>query len=42
MKVAVTKVIDTPKQEDFPKLLEQFNKYIAAGGDYFEGEQNSQ
>ena len=40
MKEAVTKVIDTLTQEDFDevfqKLLEQYNKYIAAGGDYFE------
>ena len=42
MKVAVTKVIDTLTQEDFhgafQKLLEWYNKCIAAGGDYFEGE----
>ena len=42
MKEAVTKVIDTLKQEDFhgafQKLLEQYTKYIAAGGDYFEGD----
>ena len=42
MKVAVTKVIDTLTQEDFhgafQKLLERYNKCIAAGGDYFEGE----
>ena len=42
MKEAVTKVIDTLTQEDFhgafQKLLERFNKYIAAGGDYFEGD----
>ena len=41
MKEAVTKVIDTLTQEDFDealqKLLEQYNKCIAAGGDYFEG-----
>ena len=41
MKEAVTKVIDTLTQEDFheafKKLLEQYNKCIAAGGDYFEG-----
>ena len=40
MKEAVTKVIDTLTQEDFhgafQKLLEQYNKYIEAGGDYFE------
>ena len=41
MKEAVTKVIDTLTQEDFywafQKLLERYNKCIAAGGDYFEG-----
>ena len=41
MKEAVTKVIDTFTQEDFhgalQKLLELYNKCIAAGGDYFEG-----
>ena len=41
MKEAVTKVIDTLTQEDFhgafQKLLEWYNKCIAAGGDYFEG-----
>ena len=41
MKEAVTKVIDTLTQEDFhgdfQKLLEQYNKLIVAGGDYFEG-----
>ena len=41
MNDAVTKVIDTLTQEDFhgafQKLLELSNKYIAAGGDYFEG-----
>ena len=41
-KEAVTKVIDTLTQEDFDgalqKLLERYNKWIAAGGDYFEGE----
>ena len=40
MKEAVTKVIDTITQEDFhgvfQKLLERYNKCIAAGGDYFE------
>ena len=39
MKEAVTKVIDTPTQEDFDgafqKLLEWY-KGIAAGGEYFE------
>ena len=42
MKEAVTKVIDTLKQEEFhgafQKLLERYNKCIAAGGDSFEGE----
>ena len=42
MKEAVTKVIDTLTQVDFhgtfQKLLERYNKYIAAGGDYFEGD----
>ena len=42
MKDAVTKIIDTLTQEDFDvafqKLLERYNKYIAAGGDYFEGD----
>ena len=40
MKEAVTKVIDTLPQEDFhgtlKKLLEWYNKCIAAGGNYFE------
>ena len=40
MKEAVTQVIDTITQEDFhgalKKLLEWYNKCIAAGGDYFE------
>ena len=42
MKEAVTKVIDTLTQEDlcgvFQKLLEWYNKCIASGGDYFEGD----
>ena len=42
MKEAVTKVIDTLTQEDFhgafQKLLERYNKCIAAEGDYFEGD----
>ena len=42
MKEAVTKVINTLTQEDFhgalQKLLERYNKYIAAGGDYFKGD----
>ena len=41
MKEDVTKVIDTLTQDDIhgslQKLLEQYNKWIAAGGDYFEG-----
>ena len=44
MKEAVTKVIDTLTQEDFHrafhKLLERYNKWIAAGGDYFEGDKS--
>ena len=40
-KEAVTKVIDMLTQEDkheaFQKLLERYNKYTAARGDYFEG-----
>ena len=42
MKEAVMKVIDRLTQEDFhgafQKLLEWYNKCIAAGGDYFEGD----
>ena len=42
MKDAVTKVMDTLTQEDFhgafQKLLELYNKCIAVGGDYFEGD----
>ena len=42
MKEAVTMVIDTLTKEDFhgafQKLLERYNKYIAAGGDYIEGD----
>ena len=42
MKEAVTKVIDTVTQEDFhgafQKMLKWYNKCIAAGGDYFEGD----
>ena len=41
MKEAVTKVIDMLTQADLQgtlkKLLERYNKCIAAGGDYFEG-----
>ena len=41
MKEAVMKIIDTLPQEDFhvafQKLLEGYNKCIAAGRDYFEG-----
>ena len=41
-KEAVTKVNDTLTQEDFhgasQKLLKRYNKCIAAGGDYFEGD----
>ena len=43
-KEAVTKVIDTLTQENFhggsQKLMERYNKCIAAGGDYFEGDQS--
>ena len=42
MKEAVTNVIDTLTQEGFngafQKMLERYNKCIAAGGDYFEGD----
>ena len=42
MKEAVKKVIDTLTEEvfheSFLKLLELYNKCIAAGGDYFEGD----
>ena len=42
MKEAVTKVIDTLTQEDFhgafQKVLEQYNKCIGTGGDYFKGD----
>ena len=42
MKEAVMQVIDTLTQEDFhgtfQKLLERYNKSIAAGGYYFEGD----
>ena len=42
MKETVTKVIDTLTHEDidgaFQKLLEQYNKFIAAWGDYFVGD----
>ena len=44
MKEAVTKIIDTLPQEyfhgAFQKLLERYNKCIAAGGDYFEGDKS--
>ena len=42
MKEAVTKFIGTLTQEYFhgalQKLLERYDKWIAAGGDYFEGD----
>ena len=42
MKEVVTNVIDTLTQEDFHgaflKILERYNKCIAAGGDYLEGD----
>ena len=44
MKEALTKVIDTLTQVDFyaafQKLLERYKKCIAAGGDYFKGDQS--
>ena len=44
MKQAVTKVLDTLTQEDFhgafQNLLERYNKCIAAGGNYFEGDKS--
>ena len=33
-------VIDTLTQEDFQKLLERYNKCIAAWGDYLEGDKS--
>ena len=42
MKEAVTKVIDTLRQEDFhgafQKLLRRYNTGITARADYFEGD----
>ena len=42
MKEAVMKVLKTLTQEDFhgalQKLFERYNKCIAAGGDYFDGD----
>ena len=42
MKESVTKVIDKITKVDFhgvlQRLLERYNKCIAAGGDYFEGD----
>ena len=42
MTEAATKVIDTLTQENFhgafQKLLERYNKCVAVGGDYFEGD----
>ena len=42
MKEAVTKVIDTLTQKEFPgafqKFLERYNKCIVAEGDYFKGD----
>ena len=41
MKETVIKVLDTLTQEDFhgafQKLFERYNKFIAAGGDFFAG-----
>ena len=37
MNEAVTKVIDTLRQEDFHRAFQKLlERYIAAGGDYFE------
>ena len=42
MKEAVTRVLNTPTQEDFQgafqKLLERYNKCIDVEGEYFEGD----
>ena len=42
MKEAMAKVIDTLTQEEFRgafhKLLERYSKFLAAEGDYFEGD----
>ena len=42
MKEAVTKIVDTLTQEDdhgaFQKLFELYNKCLAAGRDYFDGD----
>ena len=38
MKEAVTKVTDMLTQEALQKLMERYNKCIAAEGDYFEGD----
>ena len=42
MKEAVTKVIETVTRDDFQralhKLLDRYNKCIATGGNYFEGD----
>ena len=44
MKEAVTKIIDTFTQEDFyvafQEFMERYNKCIASGGDYFEGDES--
>ena len=44
MKEPVTKVIDTLTEDDFhgafERLLERYNKCIAAGGDYFDGDKS--
>ena len=44
MKEAMSRVIDTLTQEDFDgafqKLLEWYNKCIAAGWEYFEGDKS--
>ena len=38
MKEAVTKVTQEDFHGTFQKMLERYNKCIAAGGDYFEGD----
>ena len=42
MREVVAKVLDTLTQKDihgaFQRLVERYNKYLAAGGDYFEGD----
>ena len=44
MKEAALKLIDTLTQEDFhgafQRFMERYNKWIAAGGDFFEGDES--